>query len=95
MTYLSISIPFIIITQTTTSILQGTGHYIKPVINLLIGCIVKVILTWTLMPVKYLNIYGAVIGTISAYVIASILNIIVLKVTLKIKLDLYEILIKP
>ena len=95
LTYLSISIPFIIITQTTTSILQGTGNYIKPVINLLIGCIVKVILTWILIPVKYLNIYGAVIGTISAYVIASILNIILLKGTLKIKLDLYDILIKP
>lgn len=95
LTYLSISIPFIIITQTTTSILQGTGHYIKPVINLLIGCIVKVILTWILIPVKYLNIYGAVIGTISAYVIASILNIILLKGMLKIKLDLYDILIKP
>ena len=42
--YLSLSIPFIIVTQTTTSILQGTGHYIRPVINLFIGCIVKVIL---------------------------------------------------
>lgn len=93
--YLSISIPFIIITQTTTSVLQGTGNYIKPVINLLIGCIVKTILTWTLIPIKSLNIYGAVIGTISAYIIASILNVITLKIMLKIKFDLYEIVIKP
>ena len=52
--YLSLTIPFIIITQTTTAILQGTGNYIKPVINLLIGCIIKIVLTWILVP------YGAI-----------------------------------
>lgn len=93
--YLSLSIPFIIITQTTTSILQGTGNYIKPVINLFIGCIVKVILTWTLVSMKSFNIYGAVIASIGAYLVSTILNLITLKVTLKIKLNLYEILIKP
>lgn len=93
--YLSLSIPFIIITQTTTSILQGTGNYIKPVINLLIGCIVKIILTWTLVSMKSFNIYGAVIASIGAYLVSTILNLITLKVTLKIKLNLYEILIKP
>lgn len=93
--YLSLSIPFIILTQTTTSILQGTGNYIKPVINLLIGCIVKVVLTWTLVSMESFNIYGAVIASIGAYSISTILNLITLKFTLKIKLNLYEILIKP
>ncbi len=41
--YLSLSIPFIIITQTTTSILQSVGSYIVPIINLLIGCILKLL----------------------------------------------------
>ena len=93
--YLSLSIPFIIVTQTTTSILQGTGNYIKPVVNLLIGCIVKIILTCILVPIKNINIYGAVIASISAYITATILNLITLKFTLKIKLKFYEILIKP
>ncbi|SFC67023.1 putative polysaccharide biosynthesis protein [Clostridium uliginosum] len=93
--YLSLSIPFIIITQTTTSILQGTGNYIVPVINLFIGCIIKVILTWTLVPLKSFNIYGAVIASISAYIVATILNLLTMKLKLKIKLNLYEILIKP
>ena len=93
--YLALSIPFIIITQTTTSILQGTGNYVRPVINLLIGCMVKIILTWTLVPMEYFNIYGAVIASIGAYAVATILNLITLKCTLKIKLNLYEILIKP
>lgn len=93
--YMSLTIPFIIITQTTTAILQGTGNYIKPVINLLIGCIVKVVLTWILVPVEDINIYGAVIASFSAYSIVSILNIITMKFKLKVKLNLYEIIIKP
>ena len=93
--YLSLSIPFIIVTQTTTSILQGTGHYIKPVINLLIGCIVKVVLTCLLVPMRNINIYGAVIASVSAYITATVLNLISLKLSLKVKLKFYDILIKP
>lgn len=64
--YLSISIPFIIITQITTSILQGIGRYIIPVINLLIGCMFKAILTIILVPNIKFNIYGAVASSIIA-----------------------------
>lgn len=93
--YLSLSIPFIIMTQTMTSIMQGIGHYIRPIINLFIGCLFKVILTFALVPIKEINIYGAVIATISAYIVATTLNIISLKRRLKIKFGLYENFIKP
>jgi stage V sporulation protein B len=93
--YLSLSIPFIIITQTTTAILQGTGNYILPVINLLIGCIIKIVLTWILVPLGQFNIYGAVIASFGAYTVVSILNIITMKYKLRIKMRLYEIVIKP
>ena len=93
--YLSLTIPFIIITQTTTAILQGTGNYIIPVINLLIGCIIKIVLTWILVPLGRFNIYGAVIASFGAYTVVSILNIITMKYKLKIKMKLYEIVIKP
>ncbi|NSB11885.1 putative polysaccharide biosynthesis protein [Clostridium beijerinckii] len=93
--YLSLTIPFIIITQTTTAILQGTGHYIKPVINLLIGCLIKIVLTWVLVPMEMFNIYGAVLASFGAYLTVSILNIVMMKFTLRVKLNLYEILIKP
>jgi stage V sporulation protein B len=93
--YLSLTIPFIIITQTTTAILQGTGNYIKPVINLMVGCIIKIILTWILVPMEAFNIYGAVIASFGAYLVVSILNIITMKIALKVKLNLYQILIKP
>ncbi|WP_026889661.1 putative polysaccharide biosynthesis protein [Clostridium beijerinckii] len=93
--YLSLTIPFIIITQTTTAILQGTGHYIKPVINLLIGCLIKIVLTWVLVPMEIFNIYGAVLASFGAYLTVSVLNIVMMKFTLRVKLNLYEILIKP
>lgn len=93
--YLSISVPFIIITQTTTSILQSIGSYIIPVFNLLIGCIVKVMLTMILVPIRGLNIYGAVIASIGAYLITTILNVITMKIKLRTKFNFYENFIKP
>ena len=42
-----------------------------------------------------LNIYGAVIASIGAYVTASILNLMTLRIWLKITMNFYEILIKP
>jgi len=93
--FLSLSIPFIIVTQTTTSIMQGTGHYIAPVINLFIGCVVKVVLTWVLVPIPYLNIYGAVIGSVGAYIVATVLNLISMKIKMKTKLGFYNSFVKP
>lgn len=93
--YLSLTIPFIIITQTTTAILQGTGNYIKPVINLLIGCIIKIVLTCVLVPMEAFNIYGAVIASFGAYIAVSILNVLTMKFTLRVRFSLYEIIMKP
>jgi len=93
--YLSLSIPFIIMTQTTTSVMQGVGHYIRPIINLFIGCIVKIILTYILVPLPNFNIYGAVIASIAAYIIATVLNLISLKIKLRTKFNLKETFIKP
>ena len=93
--YLSISIPFLIVTQTTTSILQATNHYIRPVINLVIGCVVKIILTAVLVPIPSINVFGAVIASISAYVVVTILNLIALKIKTKCKVSIYESFVKP
>jgi stage V sporulation protein B len=93
--YLSITIPFIILAQITTAILQGVGKYMAPVINLSIGCIVKVIITLILVPMPNINVYGAVIGSIAGYAIISILNISLLKRTLRTKISYYDAIVKP
>jgi len=93
--YLSITIPFIVIAQISTAILQGLGKYIAPVINLSIGCIVKIIITVVLVPMPSINVYGAVIGSIAGYVIIAILNMSLLKRTLKSKINYYDAIVKP
>lgn len=93
--YLSISIPFIVLCQTSTAILQGVGKYIRPVINLFIGCIIKTILTIILVPMPSINIYGAVIGSIIGYFIAALLNMRSLRKVLDVSINYYDILIKP
>lgn len=92
--YMAIVVPFIVITQTTTSIFQGIGKYNIPIATLIFGCITKVCLTLFLVGNPKYNIYGAVIATISAYVLISVLNVILLKFISKIKLDLYRNIIK-
>ncbi|PRR77191.1 Stage V sporulation protein B [Clostridium liquoris] len=93
--YLSISIPFIVLCQASTAILQGVGRYIRPVINLVIGCIIKIILTIILVPIPSINIYGAVIGSIIGYFISAVLNMKDLRKTLSVSINYYNILIKP
>ncbi|OPD20722.1 stage V sporulation protein B [Clostridium botulinum] len=93
--HLALSIPFIVLCQTSTAILQGIGRYIRPIINLCIGCILKIVITLILVPMNNINIYGAVIGTIAGYVISAILNMMSLKRSLNISINYYEIMIKP
>ena len=93
--YISISIPFLILTQTSTAILQGIGNYMKPVYNLAIGCTVKVIITYVLVSFSFVNIYGAVIGTILGYVTSCLLNMQDLKRALNIKINIVDAFVKP
>lgn len=93
--YLSISIPFIALCQTFTSILQGVGIYTLPVINLFIGCIAKFFITRALVPIESINVYGAVIGTILGYGISTILNIICIKIKLKVNIQYKKAILRP
>jgi stage V sporulation protein B len=92
---LSVTIPFIVLSQCCTSVLQGVGKYVLPVINLGLGCIVKVIITYILVPMPEINIYGAALGSIAGYATAAFLNFNMLKKVLNIRLDYYDIMIKP
>lgn len=93
--YAAYTVPFIIVTQSTTSILQGTGYYMEPIKNMLIGCIGKIVITVILVPIPFINIYGAIVGSMVAYIITSAANIITLKAKLELRVNYYDILIKP
>jgi stage V sporulation protein B len=93
--YAALSIPFIIVTQTSTAILQGSGFYMKPIKNLLIGCFGKIVITILLVPLGAINIYGAIIGSLAAYVITTVLNMITLTRKLGVGINYYQAIIKP
>ncbi|MEG1930176.1 MAG: polysaccharide biosynthesis protein [Anaerovorax sp.] len=92
---LGFSVIFLSTAQTLSGVLQGLGKQMIPVINLFIGVIAKVFLTYTLTGIYSINVKGAAIGTAAAYAIASVLNIIAVKRHTGVKFDVMLIFIKP
>lgn len=72
---LSVGIVFIVVAQVLTSVLQGIGNVMSPVKNLLIGSIIKLILSYTLTAMPRLNVKGAALASIAGYIAASLLNL--------------------
>lgn len=92
---LSIGVVFLATIQTLTGVLQGVGKQMIPVRNLVIGVIVKIIVTWLLTGIRSINILGAATGTVTAYVIASILNIRAVTKYTGTKFDYVATIVKP
>lgn len=86
---------FLSTVQTLTGVLQGLGKPMIPVINLFIGAIAKIVLTYTLTGVESINVKGAAIGTVAAYIVASSLNIIAVKRLTGVKFDITLTYLKP
>lgn len=79
---MSLAVLFLTLLQTMSGILQGAGKPYIPLVSLVVGAIVKIILSIVLIKVPSLNIKGAAIGTAACYAIASLLNLIaVIKIT--------------
>lgn len=92
---LSFSVIFLTLVQSLTAILQGLGKPLIPVFNLLIGAVVKVVLTYTLTAIPSINIKGAAISTVVAYLIAAILDIISVRKYANIDFNIRETFINP
>ncbi|SHJ80247.1 stage V sporulation protein B [Hathewaya proteolytica DSM 3090] len=93
--YMAISIPFIVMTQCTTTVLQATNNFYEPIKNLTVGCAVKIVLTYVLTSIPNINIYGAVIGSTVGYIVTCILNMRLIKKRLDLKVSIYKTTIKP
>ena len=72
---LAIGVIFVSIVQCIAGSLQGVGKQNIPVINMFIGIVIKIVVTYFLVSQPSLNIKGAAIGTLVAYIIVAILNI--------------------
>jgi stage V sporulation protein B len=71
---LSVGVVFLASIQTLTGVLQGVEKQFVPVINLFIGAICKAVITYFLTSIPSVNIKGAALGTVCAYIVATVLN---------------------
>ena len=92
---LSVSFIFLALITIMTGILQGVGKQVYPVINLFIGLLFKVVITWMLVGIPQVYIVGAPLGTIAAYLVAGSLDMwCVLRFT-GVRLPLRKMIVKP
>ncbi len=71
---MAIGVVFLAIVQTSTGVLQAVGRQTLPVRHLIMGCVAKGVITYILVGVAAINVMGAAIGTVTAYIIAMALN---------------------
>ena len=91
----SLSIVFVAITQTIGGILQGLKRVKEPAIAAGIGALVKLVLNLILVPIKELNINGAIISTIISHIVIFIISFYYLQKNLKIHFNIVKFVIKP
>lgn len=92
---LAISIVFVSLLQITTSILQAYGRTVIPVVNMIIGGIIKVVINYNLVAIPGINIDGAPIGTMVCYFTVMALNMIWIIKETKCKFSVLDYIIKP
>lgn len=83
----------IVLIQTT--ILQGIGKLYVSTMYVLLGVILKVFINYNVVSIHNINIYGALFGNITYFLIPLLLNHMLLNRKLKIKLSLFRISLKP
>lgn len=90
---LAIAVIFVALVQVTNAILQAYGKVYYPVINMLVGGVVKVAMNYTFIPVW--GIDGAPIATNVCYAVIALLNIICIIRLIKVKISISNMFIKP
>lgn len=83
----SISILFMLLSQTISGALQGLGKVKVPTIALGIGVIVKFVVNILLIPIPQIGIYGAAIGSVLCHIVSFIIEFIALQEYLKLNLN--------
>lgn len=92
---MSFGVYFLSLLQVFVGILQGIGKSYIPVVNLFIAAIFKFICTFILTAVPSINVKGATIGTVLAYMIAYALDLYYVRKYLRLHFNVRTFLIKP
>ena len=92
---MAVAVIFLGFVQTLTGVLQGVGKQMIPVRNMFVGVGAKLLCTWFLVPIPQLGIKGAAIGTILAYMIASVLDVMAVIKYTHVKIDWFGCVARP
>lgn len=76
---LSVAIAFNCTLYTTNAILQALGHPSIPVVNMAVGGLVKITLSYVLNGIPEINVMGSAISTIVSYFLIMVLNFIFIR----------------
>lgn len=92
---LSFSIIFLTLVQSLTAILQGINKVAVPVINLFIGALFKIFITFTMVGIPSIHVRGAAIGTLVCYGVAAFLDFAAVARSVRIRFSFMELILKP
>ena len=92
---LSLSVITLSAMRTFSTSLQAVGKMYLPVVNLFIGALVKIVLSYILVGIPQLNINGAAIGSVMAYLVAAYLNFRALKKYTGVEIDKGSTFVRP
>ena len=95
MTVLGISIMFNAVVLVTTAIMQAHGHAGRPVINMLIGGLMKLAAVYILTGNPAIGIVGTPIGTLLCYLCICVLNMVSIRRLLPQAPNLVKNLLRP
>ena len=95
MQILAFGIITLAVMRTLSSSLQGIGKVNQPVINLFIGAVVKIAITYVLVGIPGINIKGAAVGTVAAYLTAAILNYRDMRKYVDLEIDFAGVFARP
>lgn len=86
---------FMTIQYVQSGVLIAAGHPTAPSVNLIIGMSIKILCNYFLISIPALNIKGAIIGTAIGWIVAILLNQMVINRRFKFKVHFIRMLIKP
>jgi stage V sporulation protein B len=91
----SVVLVLMAVVQIQTSILQGIGKLYTATLYSVIGIIAKIVANYILIAMPKININGAIFGSIIGFSIPLVLNHIMIRKALKVKVSLIAHAIKP
>ncbi|MBQ8430458.1 MAG: oligosaccharide flippase family protein [Clostridia bacterium] len=89
------SIIYLSLLNLSTSILQGLEQSKKPLINLGISALIRLILILILIPINGINIYGLAVADVVFYSLSFVLNLREIKKSIYIKFSVKNFILTP